>query len=356
MRSAHPLLRLGLILVIVGAILFFVPFKVPFTVAAHGRIHHGQEWVLARESAGMIGASLYDRVAGRTDSYRLHQFERQDAVRFTLHPAVLPGAMIHKGDTVAQISSLQLERELLNLEGDLALARAMLQTFRSGEKEADIDEARSRLLYARQQRDGHDTIIERTRLLHERDLISDEELEIVLNQGKLYDIEIAIAEAHLRSISSGAKTEQLEYLSARIVALEKNIEALRRAIDEYVYTSPIEGIVYQVHTRDTLAIIGDRSRYVSVIPVPLRYKNYLKTGDEVTIRVPNNNAGNYKAAIHSIGNTVTVMNGGQYFAVTALISDHEANYLPGKLVHTRIRMEPVTVREYLLRYVRPIVQ
>jgi hypothetical protein len=355
MRSSYPLFRLGLILVIVGAIVFFIPFKVPFTVAAHGRIHHGQEWVLARESAGMIGASLYDRVTGRTDSYRLHQFERQDAVHFALHPAVIPGAMVHEGDTVAQISSLQLERELTNLEGDLALARATLQTYRAGEKEADVDEARNRLVYARQQRDGHDTIIQRTRLLHERDLISDEELEIVLNQGKLYDIEIAIAEAHLRSISSGVKAEELEYLSTRIVAMEKNIEALRRAIDEYVYTSPIDGIVYQVHTRDTLAIIGDRSRYVSVIPVPLRYKNFLKIGDTVRIRVPNNNADSYQATIHSIGNTVTVMNGGQYFAVTALISDNEVSYLPGKLVHARIRMEPVTVREYLLRYVRPIL-
>ncbi|GEM_PF-487319 len=352
----HPLIRLITILAIVSGILLIVPVKIPFSISSHAQIFHGKEWVLTKDQGGRISASLYDRINGRTENYRLHQFERQDAVRFELNNTIVPGSFVKQGDTVGHISSAQLRRDLVTLSGDLQVTRASLDLYKTGEKEAVIEEARNRLAYAKQQVEGHSILLERTKELHNRNLISDEELDIAVQQNRLYEIDILIAEAQLQSALTGAKDEQITYLETRIATLEEEIRSLQQTIDDYTYLSPIDGIVYHTFSHDTLALIGDPEYYLAVIPVSFNYRPYISVDQEVELRIPGNNIVKRNAQIRSIGNTVRVMNGGQYFIINAVLENDGADdeYLPGILASASIKTEPVTMREYFLRYIRPI--
>ncbi len=350
----HPLVRLLAIIGILSGILLIVPVNIPFSISSHAQIFHGKEWVLTKDHGGRINASLYDRINGRTENYRLHQFERQDAVRFDLNDAIVPGSTVQEGDTVGRIYSAQLRRDLVSLTGDLEVTRASLELYRTGEKEAVIEEARNRLAYAEQQIEGHVILLDRTKELHRRDLISDEELDIAVQQNRLYEIDKLIAEAQLQSALTGAKDEQIAYLETRIAALEEEIRSLEQTIDDYTYLSPIDGVVYHTFSQDTLALIGDPENYLAVIPVPFHYRQYINDGQNVALRIPGNNIARRYAQVHSIGNTVRVMNGGQYFMIQAVIKNEDDEYLPGILASASIKTEPVTIREYLLRYIRPI--
>jgi len=351
----HPLIKMLLFISVITGVLLLIPIRIPFSISTHGQIFHGKEWVLAKDSGGRITAFLYDRIAGRTEDYRLHQFERQDAVQFALNNRIVPGSIVQAGDTVGTIYSSQLQRDLVALTGDLKVTRASLGLYQTGEKDAVIQEARNRLAYAEQQLEGHAILLERTRELHSRNLISDEELDIAVQQNRLYEIDIMIAEAQLESALTGAKNEQIEYLNTRISSLENEIRSLEQTIDAYTYTSPINGIVYHTFSQDTLTLIGDPELFVATIPVPFNYRPYISEGQEVVLRVPGNNIVSVHAQVYTIGNTVRLMNGNQYFMINAKINDIASGYKPGILASASIRTEPVTIREYLMRYIRPIL-
>ncbi len=350
----NPVIRLFLILGIVIGMLLVLPVKIPFTISSHAKLFHGKEWIISKDDGGRISAVLLDRISGLTENYRLHQFDRQDAVRFELHSSVVPGNHIQTGDTVGSIYSTRLSREYISLVGDLAVTRASVGLYLSGEKEAVIEEAQNRLAYAEQQLRGHARILERQRELHDRELISDEELDIVVQQKQLYEINIRVAESRLQTALTGAKDEQIEYLNAKIQALEDQIRSLEQTLDDYTYVSPIDGIVYHTFSPDTLALIGDPEMHVAVIPVPFRYRPYIINGQQVRLRIPGNNIATCDGTVHLIGNTAHLMNGGQYFMISAIIDNLDDGYLPGIMASASIKTEPVTIREYLLRYTRPI--
>ncbi len=354
MLAQHPILRVFVILGIFIGVILLLPVKIPFTISTHGQIFHGKEWIVSKDESGRISAVLYDRISGRTENYRLYQFDRQDAVRFELNNSVVPGNYVQAGDTVGMIYSTQLSREFIALVGDLEVTRASLDLYITGEKDAIVDEARNRLAYAEQQVKGHTILLERQRELHKRNLISDEELDIAIQQKRLYEIDIQIAEAKLRAALTGAKDEQIEYLNTRIATLEEEIRSFERIIDDYTYISPIDGIVYHTFSHDTLALIGDTETYIAVIPVPFQYRPYIGNGQNVKLRIPGNNIATRYGNVHSIGNTVRLINGGQFFMISALIENLDDEYLPGILASASIQTDPVTLREYLFRYTRPI--
>jgi multidrug efflux pump subunit AcrA (membrane-fusion protein) len=355
MLNNHPVARLVLIVGIAAGLLLLIPIRMPFSISSHGKIFYGKEWVVSRDNAGRISASLYDRVNGRTDVYSVHQFERQDAVRFELHPSIRPGAAVSAGDTLARIHSSQLAREIISLKGEMSVALASLDLYQTGEKEAIVGEARNRLAYAEQQIEGYRVMLDRQRELHERKLISDQELDIAEQQARLYEIDRLIAEAQLQSALTGAKNEHITYINTRIAALGDEIRSLQQTIDDYTYLSPIDGIVYHTFSRDTLAHIGEPSRYVAVIPVPLRYREYVSEGQQVTIEVPGNNVAAHTATVQSVGNMVRIIDGNQYFMVNAVMELDHGGYLPGLFISARLHSDSVTLREYLKRYLRPII-
>lgn len=354
MLAQHPVFRVFVILGIFIGVILVLPVKIPFTISTHGQIFHGKEWIVSKDESGRISAVLYDRIDGRTENYRLYQFDRQDAVRFELNNSVIPGNYIQAGDTVGIIYSTQLSREYVALVGDLEVTRASLDLHGSGEKEAVVEEARNRLAYAKQQLRGHTILLERQRELYKRNLISDEELDIAVQQKRLYEIDIQIAEAQLQAALSGAKDEQIEFLNTRIATLEEEISSFERIIEEYTYLSPIDGIVYHTFSHDTLALIGNTETYIAVIPVPFQYRQYIANDQKVKLRIPGNNIAARYGKVHSIGNTVRLINGGQFFMISALVENLDDEYLPGILASASVQTESVTIREYLLRYTRPI--
>jgi hypothetical protein len=354
MLKRNPVIRLFVILGIVIGILMVLPLKIPFSVKSHAKLFHGKEWVVRKDESGRISAVLLDRINGLTENYRLHQFDRQDAIQFVLHSSVVPGNFINSGDTVGSIYSTQLNREYISLVGDLAVTRASIDLYLAGEKETIIEEARNRLAYAEQQLKGHAILLDRQRELHDRDLISDEELDIAIQQKRLYEINIHVAESQLQTALTGAKDEQIGYLNAKIHALEEQIRSLEQSIRDYTYIAPIDGIVYHTFSQDTLAIIGDPETYVAVVPVPLHYRPYIIDGQQVKLRIPGNNIATCYGTIHSVGNIAHLMNGGQYFIISAVIDNNDEGYVPGIMASASIQTEPVTIREYLLRYTRPI--
>jgi hypothetical protein len=353
MKPYLHLIKIIAVIVIVFAVFLLIPVKMSFSVNTQGRLEAAQEWLMTKDQNGRISVLLHNRLHGMTEMYGLTQFERQDAVKLLIHPSIKSGTFVQAGDTVGVILSHHLERELTQLEGELQMARAMLKLHQAGEKEAAIEEAKNRLEYARTRADGYRPVYTRAQSLFERGLISDEEYETIQNQSQIYELETAIAEAQFQQALTGERQEQIDYVNTQITVLERNIESLRKQKQDFSLIVPIDGMVYKTHSADTLLMIGDIEEYVLLLPVPIYHKDYLSEGIQVKFKNLNYPQ-EVKAVLHNVGNRVYFINGTQIVIATVSVTGADTYFTLGMVLACSIQTQPVLLREYIMRYIRPI--
>jgi len=97
---------------IVCIVVYFLPVDVSYSVDTVGQIWPAREWQLVRDPAGRLSGALYDRINGVTESYSVTQFEREDAMDFRLRPDALQAGYVAEGDTIGEINSTVLNRQL----------------------------------------------------------------------------------------------------------------------------------------------------------------------------------------------------------------------------------------------------
>ena len=334
--------------------LLLLPIRIPYSIQALGRIMPAKEWILSRGEDGGLMATLYDHILGTMRAYSVAQFGRGDTIEFTLHSSIVPGAFVAIGDTVGLIHSNDpaMERQLTRLTGALSTERALLGLYRAGEKESVVREAQQRLTYAKQRAEEQRKIMERQHTLYERDLISQEEFEMAESTSKLYDIDVAIAEAELQTVQTGANKEQMDLVHSRIRALEDEIEMVRKTLENYTLTAPLSGLVFRSFSGDTLVAIG-ATAYVVVMLVKWKDRPYLAPNQDVQLNVSGLNS-SPRGTLMQLGNSVRVLNGEQVLLAAALVKPNAEGLVPGLIARCSISCEPATPLEYLGRVVKSI--
>lgn len=331
--------------------LFLVPMKIPYSIEVPGRMMPIREWILTTGENGQLRATLYDHIPGTMRTYSVTQFERGDVMRFTLHPAIRPGASVATGDTVGVIYSNKTEHQLAQLTGALSTAMASLNLYRSGEKESVIREAQQRLAHAREQAEEQRKILERLRMLYERDFISEQEIEIAESTLGLYDIHVTIAEAQLQTVQTGSKEEQIDLVCSRIRALKEEMNTVRKRLEHLTLISPLSGVVFRFFSGDTLVAMGDTAAYVVVMPVKWKDRRYLTSKQEVTLNVDGLHS-SLHGTLLQLGRVVQVLNGQQVLWATAIVKPNAEGLAPGLIVRCSISCEPVRPIQYLGRVIR----
>ncbi len=342
-------IKLTVIVVVVLAAGLFLPITVPYSVKAPGTILPSKEYVLAKDAAGRITATLLDRRTGTVQSYALNQFERQDAVVFRLHPPLTIGRQVNIGDTIATISSSETERQVRQLEGALETAMASLRVQETGEKETAIRAAEQRVAYALQQVEGQRRIIARLDSLLAGGYISQQEYDIEKNKEKLYELEASVAEAHLQTLRTGAKPEQIQFLRAQIQSIRNELSVLRERLERFTFLAPMAGVVIGSASPDTLVRIGTAGAFVVIMPLKLSDRQYCGEHQRVQISVrglPEPLTG----MVSLIGNALHTFRGEQVLLGTAEITNSTDRILPGMVADCTIVCGDVSIPEYLQRW------
>jgi hypothetical protein len=334
--------------ILLVVILFVLPIKLPYSFSAIGRLNVAEEWIILKGRDGQLITMLKDLRTGLSKSYSVTEFERGDNAQFTFNPNIKVGMTISKSDIIGSISSNELEIRLTSLRGKLLVTEAFLKQNLSGEKESLIREAEENLVYLKKKAEVEKKIYLRQEKLFEKNLISEEEYEVYKNTIELNEIEVAIAETQLHSISSGEKSEQINFIKAQIKALKNEITMLEKKVDNFIFTSPINGFVKDLPVGDTLLVIADTSQYVLTVQVPLEKYNYLTTipGAHVTIPLQNKTA---IATMGSINNSVQYLSSRPVVIATAVVNESSSNFIPGLIVKCDIECGEIEITEHIKR-------
>lgn len=340
--------------VLIAVSFLIIPLKLPYTVESYGKILPSKKWVLAKGTAGQLIASEFNYETGLNEGYSVSQFERGEAMRFSFHPAIGENGFVSAGDTIGSIYSSDTEERLVELNGQLALARATLAVNTGGEKESIIRESEQRLAHAEAEATEQQKILARIKNMYQQNLVSQQEYDTADNKANLLDIQVSIAASQLEAARTGEKPEQIKFVQSKIAALQQEIEILQKRLNSFSIIAPIGGKISRVFSSDTLLVISDTSSYLAFIPVKLEDYPYISRGQNVKL-YHNSLSKIARGKLVSIETEINFLSGKQVLLATASLTNFSSDLLPGMLTGCAISCEPITGFEYAKRFVTSIL-
>lgn len=310
---------------------------------------------MVRNLDGTFVTTFKDNISGSICSNSVTEFLSSADARFVLSPLVQQKDFINTGDTIGRIISNDEEVKIQTIEGELNVQKATLRLFSTGEKNADVDEAANRLSLAKQELMAQKQIFQRYEALNKDTLITQFEFENAQNQLKAKELNVAIAEAFYRSVTSGDKPEQTGLIETRIRALDNQIRLMKERQSKFTVISPVSGYLVKKKrlTEDVTFMmeIADTSGFVAQLPVEYHERDILKPGLETRLKM----IGCWyciSGKTFNVDNTVQLISGKQAIYVSSLFESTGNGLMPGIVLEAKIYCDAVTPAEYISRTVR----
>jgi hypothetical protein len=332
---------LALLLIVV------LPFRIPYSIKTFGKVFPQREWLVIQDPAGRVTTKLFNHKLQMVEQVSITEVQRGDALQLQFAPSLLSHSQIQIGDTVATLQSPDLTQAIRQLEGQLAQARALKLVYATGEKESLVQEARQQIQQAHVQAEEQQRVAQRLQLLHEKELVSSQEYELGLAMQRIYEADIAMAQARLNSLQSGAKVEQLKLVQAQIDAISAELEGMRLKAAAYVLRSPIKGVCLHHFAADTLLSIAEEDSFIIAMPVKLKDRALVRTGQKMEIKAPTGGSV-ISAEIVYVNPLLERLGAEQTFWVIARTAN-APSLLPGLFVTCEIECDPLSKLRFMQR-------
>ena len=352
MRFVHERHR-KILTALLGVVLLGVVtgIQTDWRLRVDGHVLPQRLWTLVFSQEGLVSSCLWDEVEGFALQRQVWRPERGGDLQVKLDLRVLAGGAIASGDTLAVLSSSELERRINQLQEDMASARAELALRETGEKAPVIQEAETNYRLAQSRAEFQRSVAAREDSLYQRRLVSREAYESALTLARLAELEAQVAQAQLESARTGDKPELLRQIQAGIDALQRESEVVRGQIERQVIRSPIPGLLRRHCAGDTLLRIESQAR-LARLPVPAGQLGLIRVGMPVAIVPPRPHVP-AQGVVVGVDSVLCPLGDALVGYVTALwdADSHLPSYLP---VQGRITLARLPVWRHVWRYIRAI--
>lgn len=336
-------------LLAVLAVIYLVPIRISSNISISGKIFPAKQWVLFAGANGQIMNTQIDLVAGVSHVYETREFSRGDDVRFEVNPEILRKSLIRKGDTIGKILSNETRMLLNEMRQELEVKKALLISYESGAKEAEIELARSRLEFAEIDAENQQKEFLRQQELYKQNVIPEQEYEDQQRMVQLARAQVNINKAELETTITGEKPETIKMVEAEIEKIKSRISDLEDKLDLHTIISPVTGIFQNSYAADTLMIIESVDELIIKMPVGLKDRDRVYIGQQVHSTVLGQKKP-FESEVIQISNHINVAGGKQTFIVTAAIRNHQTELLPGVVFKGEMQAEKILLRDYIMSW------
>src|SRR6476661_630988 len=156
---------------------------------------------------------------------------------------VAKGARVRAGEVVAELNALELTAAVAQARAELAAASASRDHVYAGVRDeeiaglaSEIDKAKSRLAYAKQQ-------LERAAYLARTDTATQQTLDQTQNDVASSSADVAEAQANHAAAVAGPTKEERAIADAQVKAAAAALAVLERRLDKTILRAPADGIV-----------------------------------------------------------------------------------------------------------------
>lgn len=347
MKSKRNLLFGGLSGIILITFVFGKKILIPNTIDTYAQVLPSRSWTLIRGTNGQINSVVEDLVFGTYSKSQSIQFERGEDVAFSFVKEFYMNNTVHRGDTIAVVESSQLRERIIDLEGELAIAKAELLAQTTGEKESLIKEAEANVELSRSKVANERVLFERAEKLFAKQLISQQEYEALKWELHLLELEVEINQSKLEALKTGIKKESAAVISSQVQSLTSQLGFLKERVSNLCIVSPLDGLVELKNSTDTLLTAFSMDRLILNMPVRLIDKDYLKVGSFIVTKIKTTDE-TLTGQILSVGNEVKLLEGIQVVFVRILVNNDTKKLLPGMLVECSLESGDTSLNNFLL--------
>ncbi len=340
---------LWFLFIFVALAVYFLPIKIPSDIKSLGKVYSPKQYILYTANDGQVRESLINLATGVHEEFSAREMERGDDIKLRVQPEIFSREFIKKHDTLAHIYSFVTAVKLNSLKSELEVVNALLASELSGNKAEDIKLAEKRREYARIDAEIQEKAYQRQKYLYENEIIADQEFEDQGRQTELKKIKVAINEAELRSLESGAKPEKINYVKAQIRKIKVDISDLELKIRNQTITSPINGIFSDAFSPDTILVIKDIDDLIIKIPVEIKDMQNVFVGQKIICKV-DGRKGNIEAEVTHISKNVSVISSRQIVIVTGRFLQENPEIMPAIVVRIKLERDPVLLRDFLVNW------
>ena len=245
-------------------LLLFIPFSQQDTLKAV--IIPASEYQILSRGGGTYSTVLTDNWTNQTLGAQNFLPERGGLIQYEAKRLGSSGS-VRIGDTLAWIYSSAVMDKIFTLEGNISNLKASLEFERSGARETEIEAARLELDYAKTRHAEQLKVLERSKILLERNVITLAEYEIDERRERLDAIRVSIAEADLGSVLSGAQSSKLAIFMSQIEDEGRKLSNIKQVLAEMTFTSPISGQLFFPLDPDSLLMVAKTDSMVVILPI-----------------------------------------------------------------------------------------
>jgi HlyD family secretion protein len=206
---------------------------------------------------------------------------------------VAEGATVKAGNRLLRLDDRRQRARLAQAEAQLAQTQARLDELSSGARSETLDAARAELARARASRDEARDQYARQSELASKQLVARSSLDSARASRERSEAEVAAAEAQLRELSHGSRSEQIAQADAAVQAAQARVDELRLSLAKLDVKAPRDGRVDALPFKagdqpplgaSVASLLVGAAPYARVF-VPESQRAKLREGDQFVLRI-----------------------------------------------------------------------
>jgi hypothetical protein len=338
-----------IILVLLVAAALFAPVSIPYELVSIGSVTPAEEWRLVQDAGGSLSSSLQNFKTGVVEQLNSWQFERGDLSGME----VTNFGSLEEGDTIIRMYSAVIQQQIIDLNNQLNIKRSEQQVLVTGEKPPIVQEAEEKLHYAREALVLREKEYATAKQLFDEALLAKLELVRIQNTLDLARIAVTTAEKTLLVANTGTKPETVGLNNSELIALQKQLDFLRRRNAGYVIRAPFSGVVTPIREPGEVLILQRVDECIVTIPVKVEEMPFINDSARITVFDPMT-LRSFSARVLSRSMQTQILGGKSVGFITAVIKPSAVNapITLGTAAKCTIDCGQLNPRQYLARILR----
>ena len=318
---------------------------------------HALEYFALRSSPdGTVTSDLFQGGDEEKKSVNLLRLFAEDYTNLNLVTRVKEGQKVKLGEIAAELSSPSYLSDLAQTKEALIKAKEYYSLLQKGARTESIQQAKDKVAQIQSELKLKEKELSRLSDLHQKNLISNQELEKVQTEVSVLSNQLKIANNELKIMRNGARPEELSMAQAEIRKLEAKAEFQEDQISASQIRSPIRGVVTSISSGGNLLSIANLDTMRVLIKVSEKDLDVLEEGLPVKLKVKSYPFLSFWGKVARISQTADVEGPKKVFLVTCKIENKDYLLKPGmsgyaKVYCGKMRLASLLTRR-MVRYLR----
>ena len=330
--------------VVIILLLFLFLVKMELKVGSRCEIQALESYALRSSPDGTITEELFQGGSREEKSINLLNLVSDEYGVLNLVTKVKEGERIEKGKIVAELSSASYLADLEQTRAGLKRAREYYALLKKGPREESIRQAKERVAQAQAELELKEKELKRLSDLHEKNLISSQELEKAQTEYAVLSQKLEIAKSDLQILKNGARPEELEMATSEIEELEAKANFLEAQISASQIKSPISGVVTSLSSEMDFSpsisfwglSIANLDTMLMMIKASEKHLDILKEGQNVKLKVKSYPFSSFWGKVFKISQKAEKDQAKNIFRVTCKIENESYLLKPGMSGYAKI--------------------